>query len=135
MFEGYPVPISASWYDDDQTIVIIRFEDPWELRDLSEAIQVSRQLIGSVEYTVDAIWDGTATNGAPSNIFSHFMVPNDDTTVPLNQGLVVVVVNTAFLKSFAALAKRLLPRITKHMHIVTNMQAAEAKIETVRAGR
>ncbi len=105
------------------------------MADLRSGIQVSRALLASVEHTVDAIWDGTETNGAPSNLFSHFMIPNEDTEIPPNQGVVVVVVNTAFLKSFVAMAKRLLPRITRNMHITHDLPSAEAKIAVLRAGR
>jgi hypothetical protein len=114
---------------------MVKFVDPWTLADMRSAIRESRELLTSVDHTVDVIWDGTETGGAPSNLFSHFMFPNEDTDIPENQGAVIVVVQTSFLRSFAALGKRLLPRITRNMHITTNLPAAEAKIEALRAGR
>jgi len=125
--------VTASWNDEAHTIVRVEFVDPWNMTELSQAIQVSRQLMSSVSHTVDAIWDSTATNGAPSNLFSHFMMPNEDTKIPGNQRYVVVVVHGAFLKTFAGMAKRLLPQITKNMYITSSLQAAEQKIEALRS--
>ena len=126
------MPISATWYDDAKTIVRVEFNDPWTMVELSQAIQVSRQLMSSVPYTVDAIWDGTGTKGGPSNILSHFMMPNEDTKIPPNQGVVVVVVRGAFLQTFVSFAKRLLPQITRNMHITNSLQAADEKIALLR---
>ncbi len=126
------MPVKASWFDDAHTIVHIEFSDPWTLADLSAGIQTGRQLMSSVDHTVDAIWDGTNTKGAPSNVFSHFMVANEDTEIPANQRFVIVVVRSAFLHTFASTAKRLLPRITRNMHITNSLQAAEQKIEALR---
>ena len=126
------MPVSTTWHDQAHTIVRVEFRDPWSMAELSEAIRVSRQLMGSVSYTVDAIWDGTGIKGAPSNLFSHFMLPNEDTKIPTNQGAVVVVVHGAFLQTFAGLAKRLIPQITKNMHITHSLQAADEKITVLR---
>ncbi len=126
------MPVSASWFDDANTIVRIEFTDPWNMTELSQAIQASRQLMSSVNHTVDSIWDGTNTKGAPSKLWSHFMVANEDTEIPANQRYVIVVVHSAFLHTFAATAKRLLPRITRNMHITNSLQAAEQKLETLR---
>src|SRR4051812_5124639 len=82
--EGLPVPVRASWYDDAHTIAIVRIQDPWTMAELSGAIRDSRALFASVDTTVDVIWDGSETNGAPSNLFSHFMIPNEDTEIPVN---------------------------------------------------
>jgi hypothetical protein len=127
------MPVSTTWHDDTHTIVRVEFSDPWNMTELSRAIQVSRQLMGSVDYIVDAIWDGTGTSGAPSNLFSHFMLPNEDTEIPTNQRFVVVVVRGAFLQTFVGLAKRLLPRITKNMYITHSLQDANQKITTLRS--
>jgi len=126
------MPVSATWHDDAHTIVRVEFRDPWNMVELSEGIRVSRQLMDSVSYTVDAIWDSTRTKGIPANLFSHFMMPNEDTKIPANQGAVVVVVHGALLQTFAGMAKRLLPQITKNMHITNNLQAADAKIVLLR---
>lgn len=129
------MPVSATWYDDACTIIIVRLHDPWTLADLSAAISESRRLSSSTNSMVDLIWDATETSGAPSNIVSHFMFTSEDTNIPANQGAVIVVVRTTFLKSFVALAKRLLPRITRNMHIVADLPAAEVKIAALRAER
>ncbi|MBI1257987.1 MAG: hypothetical protein GC204_10985 [Chloroflexi bacterium] len=126
------MPLSTTWYDEAKTIVRIEFQDPWNMTELSQAIQASRELMESVSYTVDAIWDGTGTKGGPSNILSHFMMPNEDTKIPTNQGVVVVVVRGAFLQTFVSLAKRLLPQITRQMHITNSLQAAGEKIALLR---
>ncbi len=127
------MPVSAAWNDEAHTIVRVEICDPWNMSELSQAIQVSRQLMGSVSYTVDAIWDGIGTKGAPSNLFSHFMMPNEDTKIPSNQRYVVVVVRGAFLQTFVGMGKRLLPQITKNMHITSSLDAAEQKIMTLRS--
>jgi len=126
------MPVSAIWHDEAHTIVRVEFRDPWNMTELSQAIQGSRQLMSSVSYIVDAIWDGTGTKGAPSNLFSHFMMPNEDTKIPDNQRYVVVVVRGAFLQTFVGMAKRLLPQITKKMHITHSLEDAEAKIAALR---
>jgi hypothetical protein len=127
------MPVSATWHDEAHTIVRVEFSDPWNMTELSQAIQTSRQLMSSVGYTVDAIWDGTATKGAPSNLFSHFMMPNEDTEIPANQRFVIVVVHGTFLQTFVGMAKRLLPRITRKMHITHSLQDADRKIAALRS--
>lgn len=129
------MPVITNWHDEANSVIRVEFSDPWTLTELSSGIQTSRQLMGGVTHTVDVIWDGTKTKGAPSNMLSHFMFPNQDTIIPENQGAVVVVVNGMFLRQFALIAKRLMTQITKNMHIATSLTDAEKKIESLRESR
>ncbi len=126
------MPVSARWYNDAKTAVYVEFSDPWTLTELSTALKQSRALMSSVDYSVDAIWDSSKTSGMPKNILSHFMVSNADTDIPDNQRAVVVIVHGMFLQSFAGMAKRLLPRITKNMHITSSLQDADKKLRSLR---
>lgn len=127
------MPVMTEWHDSAQNTIRLAISDPWTINDLSDGIRASRNLMGSVNYSVDAIWDASQTKGAPSNMLSHFMLPNQDSIIPNNQGAVVVVVNNMFLKQFVMIAKRLMPHTTKNMHIVSTLPDAEKKLETLRA--
>jgi hypothetical protein len=129
------MPVMTHWHDQANSVIRVEFSDPWTLTELSSGIQSSRQLMSSVDHTVDAIWDGTKTKGAPSNMLSHFMFPNNDTIVPPNQGAVIVIVNGMFLRQFAIIAKRLMPQITRNMHITTSLPDAEKKIKSMQDSR
>lgn len=129
------MPVVTEWYDSAQNAIRIAISDPWTINDLSDGIRASRNLMASVDYSVDAIWDASGTKGAPSNMLSHFMLPNQDSIIPNNQGSVVVVVNNMFLKQFVMIAKRLMPHTTKNMHIVNSLPDAEKKLENLRASQ
>jgi hypothetical protein len=126
------MPVVTEWYDSAQNAIRIAISDPWTINDLSDGIRASRNLMSSVDYSVDAIWDASQTKGAPSNMLSHFMLPNEDSIVPKNQGTVVVVVNNMFLKQFVMIAKRLMPHTTKNMFVVGSLPDAEKKLDSLR---
>lgn len=126
------MPVMTEWHDSTQNTIRLAISDPWTINDLSDGIRASRKLMSSVDYSVDAIWDASETKGAPSNMLSHFMLPNEDSLIPKNQGTVVVVVNNMFLKQFVMIAKRLMPHTTKNMFIVASLFDAEKKLQSLR---
>jgi hypothetical protein len=125
--------VHARWHNEDHTIVRVQFSDPWTLPELSAALQEARQLLESVHYPVDAIWDGADAKTVPNNVLSHFMLSRQDSEPPANQRTLVVVARSTLLKTFVSSAKRLMPHATKNMYMTDSLDAAEQKIEMLQA--
>lgn len=129
------MPVSVAWHDEARTIVRLNLISPWTLAELGDAVRASREMITSIPGTVDVIWDATEAGSLPSNVITHFLLNLEIVQVPANQGAVVVVAHSTFLQTFARLAKRSLPKITRNMHITDTLPNADALIGSLRAAR
>lgn len=126
------MPITVRWYDDDQTIIHMPISDPWTITDLTLATQESYRMMAQVGHTVDLIMDASETTGIPRNILSHFATNTTEATLPTNQGFVLVVVRNTLLQTFVSMAKRILPHITRKMHMADSLPGAVGKIMRLR---
>jgi hypothetical protein len=131
--QGTPtMPVNANWHNETHTIVRVQISDPWTLPELAAAIQESRQMQDSVSHQVDAIWDSSDAKTVPNNLLSHFMLSSQNTKVPRNQRAVVVVARSTLLKTFVHSAKRVMPQVTKNVHLTETIEAAEQKLSALR---
>jgi hypothetical protein len=126
------MPVSACWHDEACTILRLDIQSPWSLPELSAALTQCRSLMSSVEHPVDVIWDASQAHSLPQNMISHFILHSEDAQVPSNQAAVIVIVRTTLLRSFALLAKRALPNVTRNMHVTATLKEAEAIINSLR---
>jgi hypothetical protein len=126
------MPVTIHWHDESKTILRMPITDPWTLAEMNAAAVQSRQMMATVDHKVVLIMDALETNGFPKNVFSHFATNTKESDLPINQEAVIVVVRGALLQAFVSTAKRILPHLTRRMHMADSLAAAEAKIAALR---
>ena len=126
------MPAATAWHDEARTIIHMQISDPWTLPDLTAATQESYRLMAQVTNSVDLIMDFSRTTGLPRNVFSHYATHTTEASLPANQGFVLVIVRGTLLQTFAGMAKRILPNVTRKMYVVDSLAAADTKIASLR---
>lgn len=125
------MPVEATWYDEDHTIIVQKFIGNWTLDDYLSNIAVTQNMIASVTHTVHVITDLTDHNTPPTRIMSaNRWVEN---TVQDNVGLTILINAGPFLTNLIKISRPLMPRTFKDTHFVKSMDDALALIETYRA--
>jgi hypothetical protein len=118
------MPVTTEWYDDTQTILHMRFTEPWTISEMSEAIHAARLNMQDVAHMVDLIFDIGQVQRIPANIITHFALSREDSHTASNQRYVVVVVQNRYISSLVAVSKRMLPAITQKMLMVNTLDEA-----------
>lgn len=126
------MPVTIDWHDEAKTILRMPISDPWTLAEMNQASEESRKMMSTVSHPVVLIMDASETKGFPKNIFSHYATNTKEADLPRNQEAVIVVVRGPLLQAFVSTAKRILPQITKKMHMADTLDKAEFTIARLR---
>lgn len=128
---GGEMPVEATWYDENHSIIVQKFIGNWTLDDYLSNIAVTQNMIASVTHTVHVITDLTDHNTPPTRIMSaNRWVEN---TVQDNVGLTILVNPGTFLKNLIKISRPLMPRTFRDLHIVNSLDEALTLIEAYRA--
>jgi hypothetical protein len=120
------MPVYAEWDDEAQTIIRIHLHDPWTMNEYIEASSHVRTLMLSVSYPVHVIVDLTEMVSFPKDLLSG--APTINSHLLPNQGLMVGVKYSPYIRAIAKVVSRVFPRLTKNLHFVHTLAEAREYI-------
>jgi hypothetical protein len=118
--------IEVSWYNNEHTILLERFDGRWLLEDYYRMVDEASALLAATPHTVHIIVDASASSLPPSHMVSGMRYALKK--MPANQGAVVFVGPGAFITALIELAKRFSPQTTGGLFIVATREEALALI-------
>lgn len=127
--------ITVAWHDDAHTIVRWVFPAHWTWADYDEAQDASNALLASVDYTIDAIGDLTASSGLPPAALTTYK--NTLRRSAANTGLIVLVGANFFVRAMVSTLKVVVPSKTPgaDFTFADTVEEAEALIRQRQAAR
>lgn len=123
---GNKMPIAVVWDNDEKSIILSKFTDPWDWNDFYMAGQTAAMLAGTVNHTVAFINDITDTRSLPTNAMVHFRSINR-AGAP-NIDLVLIVGGDTYTKMMIEMFQRLNKNEPLAWTIVNSMDEARALI-------
>jgi hypothetical protein len=125
--------ISVDWDNNEKTIILWTFSDPWTWEDFRVGFDRSYLLMRSVHHTVHILADARTVTKVPSgNILSNIRMLI--TRYPANLGLHVAVSENVMIRALGEMVGRLVPKSTGHgIHTVPTLDEAYQLLERASA--
>jgi hypothetical protein len=123
--------VAASWYDDQQSILLYTFEDNWTWNDLKAVQEVVMEMIEGVPHRVDVIADVTKQTQIPKQMFNNW--GNMAMGSPSNQQLTVAVVSNNAVRLWVQAAKNMIPVVRRDYRVTETVAEAVRLIKEDRA--
>jgi hypothetical protein len=125
------MPVYAEWDDEAQTTIRIHIHDPWEISEYIQASGHTHLLMASVTYPVHLIVDLSIITSSPKALADILLDKNlatlDSHILP-NQGLVIGVKYSPYLRAVTKTVARKYPRLNLNMHYVHTLAEAREYI-------
>ncbi|MCA0454193.1 MAG: hypothetical protein LCI00_09495 [Chloroflexi bacterium] len=117
------MPIYIDWGNDEHTLLIEKFVEPWTPDELMEMIETGVSMVSSVDHTVDIIID---FQDAKFYVPVKFMpaVKRLKQLGTMNRGMVVIVKAPSFIKSLIRFAREFTPATYVNVEFVERMSSA-----------
>lgn len=125
--------VEWTWYNDQHTIIVFTFHDPWTLEEFYMADSEAIQTISRLHWTVDAIMDLSRAFHAPRNLVSGGLNRFKRAASVPNIGSAVVVHASPVLKTFIRVIQKLLPK--DKVLLADNFAEAETILKSIRDTR
>ena len=129
------MPVSAEWYDKDESILIYHFEGKWKLDEFHEAINTAEKLLQEHTGRLDVISDLSNTAGNDKSIRPGDMqgaMNRSFKILPEELGYAVVVGAAFGIKIMIDLLAKIYGPMKKH---VRTSNTVEEALEMIRAER
>ena len=125
--------VEWTWYNDQHTIIVFTFHDPWTLEEFYMADSESMEAMSSLHWTVDAIMDLSRASHAPRNLVSGGLNRFKRAASVPNIGSAVVVHASPVLRTFIRVIQKLLPK--GKLRLADNFAEAETILASIRNKR
>jgi hypothetical protein len=102
------MPISLSWYDDQQRVFRLKFEGSWDWEELRVVQEEENRLAAAASYNLMAFVDMSQTKLFPKG---NILVQGRGSVsrLPDNLTLIVVVIQSRMIEVFAGLVMEMMP--------------------------
>jgi hypothetical protein len=114
--------IRLTWDNEQHTILVQTYEDPWSLEDYQRCAEETGQTITGQQHTVHVIIDNSRSKETPSNILS--VVRYADSIVAPNQGIVVIVRANSTFRALSNVSRKIAPRATRNTYFAASLEDA-----------
>jgi hypothetical protein len=114
--------IQLTWDNEQHTILVQTYEDPWTLEDYQRCAEETGQTITGQQHTVHVIIDNSRSKETPSNILS--VVRYADSIVAPNQGIVVIVRPNSTFRAVSNVSRKIAPRATRNTYFAASLEDA-----------
>jgi hypothetical protein len=124
------MPVVAAWVDNDQTLMVYRFESPWTMEQVYAALDAGLRLMAVVPHPVDSLFDFSQSGTAPSQILMAMRYA--ERHPPDNLRYSVVFGLNPFLALLVGVAQRVAPRLMQNVRITKTRDEALVALEEMR---
>lgn len=121
--------ITVAWDNEQKSLIRFTFGRLWTWNEFYAAIDQCR-LQNTVDHPVDILFDARATNIIPGGLMPR--IQRVTASDGVSHGLVVVVSESAFVKSMFILATRTFPNTTRNARFVKTLDEAYTLINRER---
>jgi hypothetical protein len=115
------MPITVEWGNAEQTIIVIRYEGRWDVKDVHAGLDKVFDMLGTVDHTVDSIVDMSQSKSSPTNLLA--AAGRVERKAPNTGRTVIVNVNT-YLKAIADIARYVAPKTVGRTYFVKSLEEA-----------
>ncbi len=126
--------VELSWYNDEETILLFRFQSPWKWDEFFAADTESDRLVADKNYLVDTIFDFTEASTVPRQALSNFIHAARRSGDNPHHGTTVVFGFGRFARVMTDMVKNLIQ--SEHIQFANDMEHALeiiAQLKTQRA--
>jgi hypothetical protein len=118
------MPISTNWYDDENRIIVQKFEGTWTWEELGRGVTDMVALAKSVPHNLILFTDMSATNALPKgNILAQGR--SGVANVPDNITQIIIVIHSRLIEVFAGLVFDLVPKWRNRVKFVKTLAEGE----------
>lgn len=115
------MPITVEWGNAEQSIIVIRYEGRWDVKDMHAGLDKVFDMLSTVHHTVDSIVDMTQSKSSPTNLLA--AAGRVERKAPNTGRTVIVAVNT-YLKAIADIARYVAPKTVGRTYFVKTLEEA-----------
>lgn len=124
------MPITVSWYDDRQQVILQRYDGRWSWQELSMAAAKVREMTGAVPHSVILFVDMSNSNQIPQgNVLSYGR--DVFNMMPRNMVHIVVAAQSQVIEVFANLVIQMLPMWRNRVQFAKTAADADRMIAAV----
>ena len=121
------MPISLSWYDDQQRVFRLKFEGNWDWEELRLVQEEENRLAAAVSYNLIAFVDMSQTKLFPKgNILAQGR--SSVTRLPDNLSLIVVVIQSRMIEVFAGLVVEMMPSWKNRVKFAKSVEEGQSLV-------
>lgn len=125
--------IKVRWYDENKTVITNIYGKSFQIEDFYNAIEVSYELMDSVDWTVDVIQDARNLKRIPPGVFS-ILRHVERKSHPRRGEYIYVGMNT-LANAVVNMARQMAPEAISRHHVVDTIEEADKLLVSIRAER
>lgn len=114
--------IYLTWYDDTRDLLVITFEETWDVKDLKTVIFEASTTIRGRQHPVDVIADMRHSDVRPAHIFSTTAFV--ERAYATNTRTIVIIGADAYWMSIVRLYKQIARRAPRNIHFADTLSDA-----------
>ncbi len=123
------MPVTSAWYDDDKTILFIKYDGNWTLDDYYTNFELANNMIRGVNHPVVTILDFSTSGPLPLRFLT--VGSHAERTGAENIIQIIVFGITSYMESIARIFQRLFPKSLRTMQVVRSRAAAISLAQTL----
>ena len=125
------MPVTLSWFDDQQTILLFKFEGEWTWEEFYKLDEPTWDLIACANYRIDILMDWSQIKRFPLGMMNALHRSGEDVT-PKDEGMVVSIGGPYFIKMMYGIFRRLYPKAVTVYRLVDTLDEATHLLEDER---
>lgn len=127
------MPVTSKWYNDEKTILYIKYDGIWSLNEYYENFEHANQMIRSVNHNVVTIIDFSTSGPIPVKFMT--VGSHAERASAKNNVQIIVYGMNRYLEMLGGLFQRIFPNVTRGMKLVgSEEEAVEVAQETLSKG-
>ena len=124
------MPITVTWHDEQERILLEIFEGEWGLDDYMQMVDTAASLLSQKDHEVDIVVDFSNSKVVPREIVTGARYA--EKRVPHNQGTVIFVNAGALISTYVGISKRLGFKASSRLENASSVDEAIQKLNKLK---
>jgi hypothetical protein len=121
------MPISTNWYDDEQRVILQKFEGNWSWEELNREQAVMGTFANSVSHSLVLLTDMSHTHIIPKgNVLGQGK--SSVANVPDNITQIIIVIQSRLIEVFAGLVFEMIPKWRNRVLFVKTVEEGQKRV-------
>jgi hypothetical protein len=126
--------VTVGWDNDEMTVLVIRFQRPWDWSEFNRAVEELSRLLASVEHKVDIIFDIREAGFPPEGAVNRFRKAAEIRHSNVNLLIYIAPpVLAQFVRGIVTIIRAVFGAFEREFIFVTTIEAAHDAIASARA--
>jgi hypothetical protein len=119
---GVTMPVTSEWYNDEKTILMIKYDGVWTLDDYYQNFKVATDMMETVEHNVVTILDFSSSGQIPVQFLT---VGNHSERARAKNNIQIIIFGVnRYMEVLAGMFQRIFPNATRDMKIAGSLEEA-----------